>query len=131
MGDSISNRRSHIDHRMAADDPDRGRFADASLDSRQVLGGDCPTGDAVLKLDARATLQWFEDEGELRSLAGAAGLLLAQVGYLRSRGDGLAVGDSGLPQFTGTPSSSSRSRAISRCSSPMPERSVWPLSGCE
>ena len=120
-----------VDHRVAGEHAVRQRVLDALLDRGDELARHDAALDRVDELEALARLLRLD----LEARRGRTGPCRPTGGRtcLRRRDTALRIvsryATCGLPTLASTPNSRfMRSTMISRCSSPMPEMMVWPLS---
>ena len=123
--------RRHLDvhHGIAGQDARLQRFPTPFSTAGIYSLGIRAAHDLVHEDKARAALHGLQLQPDVAILAVTAGLPDEAALGLARPGDRLAVGHLGLPMLASTLNSRSmRSTITSRCSSPMPEITVWPVS---
>ena len=123
-----------VDHGVAGQHAGGHGLLDALVDRRDVVARDGAAHDAALELVAAARLVGLEVDHDVAVLAAPAGLAHEPAARPSRRACGWSRGrrPAGCPTLASTLNSrSSRSTMISRCSSPMPEMTVWPVSSSE
>ncbi len=132
MRRAVEQDRLDAHHRVSGEHADVHGVLEALIRRGDVLARDPATRDLVLELVdlLGRDLEGLDRELDLRELARATRLLLVGVVVLLDGlADRLAIGHLSLPTFASTLNSRRmRSTMMSRCNSPMPLMTVWPVS---